>query len=582
MRPLLLSSLLYCCCIFILTSYPLLVQGQPLPFVGSTPMTTDSLAFLLQKQDSPRQKLALRLALGKAFLADDPEQAFEYLRMAQQQAEVLGEAGYIAESNMLLGLAYFQQSIYAKALPKLFEAQQGFETLGDKEKTADTHLYVGLVYTYSGQQDQSLRAYQKALKLYQKAGSQLGEARALAYIGHVYEKKLQLDTALSYQKAALKRYQQLDDLAGVALTYENIGSILEDLEDYPSAEPYFVKALRLNRQVNNLIALVSNYNNLGDMARKQGRLLEAIAYSDSSLQLAKQLGQAYQVRSALKDLAKTYADMGDFAKAFVYLDESYDQYQALYNDDISQQLARFRTLFEMQEKEREIALLESQQTLDRWTRLSLGAGVLLLLLLGGLVVSRQRLKIKKNQELYKAQHELNQSKLSNALLNEQKLKAELENQLLREQGLKTELEAKNRELSGRALHLIQKNEMLEELRKKLHLLQRKHEGNSLGKEVQGLLQLIDQGSGFDKEWEHFKQTFEQVHQDFFDKLQSEYPALTSGEVKLCSLIKLNLNSQEMASILGISQDSLRVSRYRLRKKLNLPKGSNLSGFIMNL
>ncbi len=53
-------------------------------------------------------------------------------------------------------------------------------------------------------------------------------------------------------------------------------------------------------------------------------------------------------------------------------------------------------------------------------------------------------------------------------------------------------------------------------------------------------------------------------------------------MRLISLLKMNLSSGDIATILGISQDSLRVARYRLRKKLNLEQGENLSAFFQAL
>jgi hypothetical protein len=45
---------------------------------------------------------------------------------------------------------------------------------------------------------------------------------------------------------------------------------------------------------------------------------------------------------------------------------------------------------------------------------------------------------------------------------------------------------------------------------------------------------------------------------------------------------MNIDSSDIATLLGISSDSLRVTRYRLRKKLNLEKGENLSAYIQGL
>jgi hypothetical protein len=77
-------------------------------------------------------------------------------------------------------------------------------------------------------------------------------------------------------------------------------------------------------------------------------------------------------------------------------------------------------------------------------------------------------------------------------------------------------------------------------------------------------------------------TVEQIHQPFFDNLKRHCDELTSNDLRMLSLIKLNMASKDMAILLGISQDSLRGSRYRLKKKLNLEQGESLTGFVQGL
>jgi len=86
----------------------------------------------------------------------------------------------------------------------------------------------------------------------------------------------------------------------------------------------------------------------------------------------------------------------------------------------------------------------------------------------------------------------------------------------------------------------------------------------------------------DKDWEDFKRRFEEVHQDFFRILKVICPKLSSNELKLCTLLKLNMNLKEAASIMGISPESVKTARYRLRKKLNLSREDNLIDFIIHL
>lgn len=70
----------------------------------------------------------------------------------------------------------------------------------------------------------------------------------------------------------------------------------------------------------------------------------------------------------------------------------------------------------------------------------------------------------------------------------------------------------------------------------------------------------------DDDWATFKQLCEQVWPGMFKQLNEQFPDLNRSEERLLALSKLNISSKEMAGMIGISVDSLRKSRYRLRKK----------------
>lgn len=106
----------------------------------------------------------------------------------------------------------------------------------------------------------------------------------------------------------------------------------------------------------------------------------------------------------------------------------------------------------------------------------------------------------------------------------------------------------------------------------------KDERRDQKKQIQQLVQEIDNSFGEEQHWKEFAQAFEQVHQQFFEKLKSHSADLTAADLRLIALMKMNLNSAEIAVMLGISTDSLRVARYRLRKKLQMEQGDNLTFF----
>ena len=95
-----------------------------------------------------------------------------------------------------------------------------------------------------------------------------------------------------------------------------------------------------------------------------------------------------------------------------------------------------------------------------------------------------------------------------------------------------------------------------------------------------LKKVVESNYQIDKEWDDFKLRFEEVHSGFFEQLKATFPELSNSDLRLCALLRLNMTMKEAAKILGISVDSVKTSRYRLRKKLNLETDDNLNDFIM--
>lgn len=165
-----------------------------------------------------------------------------------------------------------------------------------------------------------------------------------------------------------------------------------------------------------------------------------------------------------------------------------------------------------------------------------------------------------------------------------RLEVQLSQLLCEKDNLAQELELRSRELTTQTLNLLQKNVLMEEVREMIAELL-KTSSTSLhpgGVSYSRLIKLIDYSFSLDKEWEDFKIYFEQVHQSFFVRLKEICPDLTPGELRLCALVKLNLNLKESATILKISPDSVKTARYRLRKKLNIPEEQTLTDFLLTI
>ncbi|MGB6037026.1 MAG: LuxR C-terminal-related transcriptional regulator, partial [Cryomorphaceae bacterium] len=165
----------------------------------------------------------------------------------------------------------------------------------------------------------------------------------------------------------------------------------------------------------------------------------------------------------------------------------------------------------------------------------------------------------------------------------QREKEQSENEIirLRNEKLRAEVSHKNAELASTTMHLVQKSEMLQNIKKDLVDLADVGD-DSIKKRVKQIQRLISDDVRLDKNWERFETHFDQVHANFFKNLRAKHPELTPKDQKLCAYLRMNLATKEIAPLLNISVRGVEISRYRLRKKLNLDSDTNLVSFIMEI
>ncbi len=142
------------------------------------------------------------------------------------------------------------------------------------------------------------------------------------------------------------------------------------------------------------------------------------------------------------------------------------------------------------------------------------------------------------------------------------------------------IENKNREIAENALMLIRNNKFNIQIIKKLKEL---HENLSeIDDETENLFEFIINSINEkvkQDSWQKFELIIKSNNNDFTENLLKKFPKLTTSEIKLCTFLKLGMNTKEIASVLFQSHDSIKVARSRLRKKLNLKPEQNLTAYL---
>ncbi len=333
-------------------------------------------------------------------------------------------------------------------------------------------------------------------------------------------------------------------------TLYNLGKVYHKKGAFKKALDFLNRALTIHKENNYVSNMLLTQNEIGNTYLTLGEPQNAIPYLNNTVHRASKEGpiselmQAYELRSlAFHKIGLLENSLNDKDK-FIALNDS------IFNATKSRQIDELHTIYETEKKEqqivlqeKEITVLEQDASISNLQRILMGIGLLLSLV--GFYALRQKMK---------------RNKLERAKVD-------------------AELEFKKKELTTHALNLARKNETLEKLKVKAQELKEKE---SAGSGYNQLIRTINFNLQDDNNWENFSRYFEEVHKDFNSNVKSKYPEVTSNELRLLALLKMNLSSKEIASILNISPEGIKKARYRLRKKLDITTEDSLQDLVLSL
>ncbi len=129
--------------------------------------------------------------------------------------------------------------------------------------------------------------------------------------------------------------------------------------------------------------------------------------------------------------------------------------------------------------------------------------------------------------------------------------------------------------------LVHKGEILAKIKDELVRLRKISNAENVSEDFKKLIRALKEEDKMDEEWEQFATHFNNVHGDFLKAMKEAFPNLTPNELKLCTYLYMNLSTKEIAQLMNISVRGVEISRYRLRKKLQISTETNLYEFLMD-
>lgn len=202
-------------------------------------------------------------------------------------------------------------------------------------------------------------------------------------------------------------------------------------------------------------------------------------------------------------------------------------------------------------------------------------GAIAILVLIFLIFRQQKLRLKVENALLIQQSQYYQAQ--KALSSVEVSAIQTENDLLNQK-----LEQRRREFANVAMNITNQKEFLQQILASLDDIRDTKDTPECDEKMNELQLVLRQKMSFTDETEEFYSKIHLTDREFRQKIAAQFPGITEQEKKLAMLLRLNLSSKEISSMLGISAKSVEISRYRLRKRLKLKQGENLIQFIQNL
>ena len=437
----------------------------------------------------------------------------------------------------------------------------------DRNLIANIYNDIGGLFYSQQNYDESLEYYLKAYDFWKTIDNEKGTARALNNIGEIYRQRKQLTKAFKYYSKSLDINEKFGSLRYKAANLENMGMIKSAEGNTTKAFEFYEQSLALysennypDDQIQILTLMGKEYLNINQPEK-------AYLYFYEAYQNSKKSNDLRQISASSLGLSNALEKMKDHQNSLKY----FKIHSAITDSIVSRQkidqmaIMQLQFLNDLNKKEIElnendIALLENQKRIDAINLRFMIFVFLVILATAVLIVIRQKLRTTKEREIRQKDIEIHKT----------------QNELM-----EIELKNKDNDLINFALHLIQKNKILKQLKTDLKSLSNNVEEET-AKKLRNLSFQVQQNLQIQQDMAEFQQKVDHTYSDFFIKLKEKYPSLTKNEERLCAMLRLNLSSKEIASLNNISVKAVEMGRYRLRKKFGLENNQLLPNLLQDL
>jgi tetratricopeptide (TPR) repeat protein len=328
---------------------------------SSNPVADSLKKVLKTKTAVDSNKVSLLLNIAFSLTYEVPEEATRYANEAMNLAEKVNWVKGKALSYRQIGLLYYVQSDFMKAMDWSQKALKTAKPLNNKLFEASVYNNIGNIYADLAQHKKALEYYEKYLDAAKQINSTQAEMGALNNIATIYIEQNDLTTGLTYLTRSLAVAEQKGYRNEIIALLNNIARVYDKQKNYQKSLEYYQRCLHLADTTGNKSVKSTVLNNIASVYLNQDDYRKAEKFSTESLGLAKDLNSVDWQANAWQTLSSVYEKQDRNDKAL----HAYRNYiklrDSIVKEENKSEITRKEMRFEQDKKE---ALLKAGYTAE--------------------------------------------------------------------------------------------------------------------------------------------------------------------------------------------------------------------------
>ena len=464
--------------------------------------------------------------------------------------KVIAKKPVVHEADLLtnMGNEQWRRGNYQDALKYFTTAYNQLKGTGNEQQIASLLNNLGLVHWRLDNNTAAMECYNEAGQLAEKLNMQRLLGLTFTNRSLIVKEARNFPEAFNYNNKAITIFKNLGEPRDLAIAFNNQGQIYRFSDQPEQALVYYNLSLNECKKINYAEGMATAYQNLSTIYTNRANPEKAYYNARKSLAISLKLQSKVRTSEAYRELSAIHDRFARPDSALYYFKKHYSHEKELMDAAQSELLSRYQANLGVEVKNLRIQNLQNERKIANNTLWFIFIGIFITVLITAFFLYRyfSKMRFKKKQ----LEVELNTS---------HKL-----------------IEIKEEELKTYIIDLSKKNTIISNLQGD-NILATDHE-----KEDEEVANLLSQKILTDDDWGKFKIRFGGIYPQFFTRIKESLIIVTEAEIRILVLMRLNLKSKDMANILGISPQSVRVCKMRLKKKLLAQNFETVEDFLKSI